>query len=828
MRKLALLLAPALAAGAALLYFAPRDARQLPPPTENRLDEDAERRNRSLRRQWIEEMHRAAPGVDWRSVERRNGAERQRERNEAVRARFPLWTELGSRNLSGRMHAAALSPSGDSLYGGSSRGGVWKASLNGEGWRPLGNNLYGGAHGIAVAAGEPEIVTAITDDGLVHYTEDGGATWIVPSGPEPDLESCKRVLRDPGSPERVYLLTRKDPTSSKLWVSEDGGKTYARIARLGPSPGDIWIDRVSGGDLHLLMGDRLLRSADAGATWDTLGFLPIASPTNVVLTGSEAGAPTLYAAATSGGGWELYRSTDGGLTWTHRHEIHDFWETLSASIVDPDLVVFAGVEMWRSTDGGASFAKVNDWQDYYGDPLTKLHADFPGTECAWADGGEIFYISTDGGLYRSDDGIATVTNISLEYLGVSQYYSTLTSANDPSLILAGSQDQGYQRSTGEAIGAWRDFDQLWSGDYGHLTSTSGRHDRVYSVYPGFVLVQKGEADPALSSVDFPAGESYPWMPFILADPLDSSAFYFCATRLHRYQVRTHTTSTVSTQDFTENGGSYLTALGVSPVDPDDRIAATNTGVVWTSTDGGDTWLVSPDNGPSAHYFYGTAIAFSPIDADVAFLGGSGYGGPAVYRTDDGGTTWSPASDGLPSTLVFSLAFEGPAGGALYAACEAGPYRRDPATGAWEAIGGAEAPLTTFWSVEAVPAASVMRFGTYGRGIWDYDTSVETEVASAGASAPPGAERALASFPNPFNASVTIHFRLEQGGPFTLAIFNAAGERVRLLDSGTLPAGEHEATWDGRSDAGRDAASGVYTARLESAGRAAVRRMVLAR
>ncbi|MFH1679568.1 MAG: FlgD immunoglobulin-like domain containing protein [Candidatus Eisenbacteria bacterium] len=827
MRKTALRVSLALLPLIALLILLPhRPAKKPPAPTEHRLREDAEERNRSLRREWIEQMHRAAPGTDWRAIERTNGAVRQIERNEAPRARVPRWTELGSRNLAGRMHAAALSASGDSLYGGSSRGGVWKASLNGEGWRPLSDNLFGGCHGVAVAEGPPEIVTAITDDGLLHYTEDGGGTWLVPTGPEPDLAECKRVLSDPGTPNRVYLLTRKDVTSSKLWISEDGGRTYSRIARLGANPGDIWLDRVSGGSLYLLTGDRTLRTDDAGATWDTLGLLPASNPTNVVLTGSEAGNPTLYAAAESRGGWDLYRSADGGTTWEYRHGIDDFWETLCASIADRDLILFAGVEMWRSTDGGASFDKVNDWWDYYDDPLTKLHADFPGTECVWGQAGEIFYISTDGGLYRSDDGVAHVTNISLEYLGVSQYYGTLTSANDPTLILAGSQDQGYQRSAGEAIGAWRDFDQLWSGDYGHLTSTDGSHNRVYSVYPGFFLVQKGETSPVLSSIDFPAGESYSWMPFILADPEDSLAFFFCASHLHRYEVRVHWTSTVSPQDFTVHGGLYLTALGISPVELNRRIAATNTGVVWYSQDGGDAWQVSPDNGPSAHYFYGTAVAFSPTDENTAYLGGSGYSGPAVYRTDDGGITWEPASEGLPSTLVYGLAFESPAGGALYAACEAGPFRRDPATGIWAPIAGSEAPLTIFWCVEAVPAANAMRFGTYGRGIWDYDTGSGTAVAAAEEPVRPAA--GVSSYPNPFNATATIRFHLNESGPFSLAVYNAAGRRVRLLESGSLPAGEHEVVWDGRSDRGTDVASGVYTARLESAGRAWIRRMVLAR
>lgn len=827
---------------AALLLFVPlgtalllsredrREPAPLPPaPTEHRLSEDAEKENKSARKRWFEEMHAAAPGTDWRAIERANGRVLQDLRNGAARKRLPEWTELGSRNLAGRMHAVALSVSGDSLYGGSSLGGVWKGSLHGAGWRPFADNLYGGAHGLAAADGPPEVVTAITDGGLVHYTEDGGATWIVPSGPEADLSECKRVLRDHGTSYRIYLVTRVSITSGKVWRSDDGGRTYTRIARLAANPGDIWLDRVSGGDLYLQKGIETLRSGDGGETWDTLGVLPLGSVTDVVLSGSEAGAPTLYCAAASAAGWELYRSVDGGLTWSYRNDIHDFWETLCASIADPEKVFFAGVELWLSADGGGSFTKYNDWWAYYDDPVHKFHADFPGAECVWVPGeGEVFYVATDGGLYRSGDGLATITNISLEYLGVSQYYTTLTSANDPDLILAGAQDQGYQRSTGTAIGSWRDFDQLWSGDYGHLTSGDGTHENVYSVYPGFVLRHRGEASPVLDSHDFPAGETYnAWMPCVLADPDDPVKMYFCASRLYTYRFGSHgAVVTASAQDFTVNGGAFLSCVGISPVDHALWIGATNTGAVWYSADRGASWTASPDDGPSQTFLYGTAVAFSPDDPTSAFLGGSGYSGPGVYSTADGGVTWSADADGLPSTLVYDLAFEGTGRGALYAATEAGPYRRDPATGLWSSIGGAEAPMTTYWSVEAVPAAGVVRFGTYGRGIWDYAYDAATFVAEGPAPLPE--KRGLLNFPNPFNPSTTIRYRLDDGGEVTLTVYNAAGRRVRLLESGTRSDGEHETAWDGRSDGGSDVASGVYTARLETETGAFTRRMVLIR
>jgi hypothetical protein len=46
------------------------------------------------------------------------------------------------------------------------------------------------------------------------------------------------------------------------------------------------------------------------------------------------------------------------------------------------------------------------------------------------------------------------------------------------------------------------------------------------------------------------------------------------------------------------------------------------------------------------------------------------------------------------------------------------YGRDPEGDAWVDVGDGVAPVTAYWSVEALSSENTMRFGTYGRGIWD--------------------------------------------------------------------------------------------------------------
>ncbi|MFH2052296.1 MAG: M1 family aminopeptidase [bacterium] len=76
----------------------------------------------------------------------------------------------------------------------------------------------------------------------------------------------------------------------------------------------------------------------------------------------------------------------------------------------------------------------------------------------------------------------------------------------------------------------------------------------------------------------------------------------------------------------------------------------------------------------------------------------------------------------------------------------------------------------------------------------------------------GLQRAV---PNPFNPTTSIRFSLPAGAEVDLTVYDAAGRRVRDLDPGFLPPGEHAVRWDGRDAAGRAAASGAYFVRMRA-------------
>jgi len=92
---------------------------------------------------------------------------------------------------------------------------------------------------------------------------------------------------------------------------------------------------------------------------------------------------------------------------------------------------------------------------------------------------------------------------------------------------------------------------------------------------------------------------------------------------------------------------------------------------------------------------------------------------------------------------------------------------------------------------------------------------------------PGAAMALLqNAPNPFNPFTEIAFRTDQTGGVRLEIFNTRGQLVRVLVDEVLTAGAHTANWDGRTEAGEQAASGTYFYRLSKNGEQMTRKMSL--
>ena len=144
----------------------------------------------------------------------------------------------------------------------------------------------------------------------------------------------------------------------------------------------------------------------------------------------------------------------------------------------------------------------------------------------------------------------------------------------------------------------------------------------------------------------------------------------------------------------------------------------------------------------------------------------------------------------------------------------------------------DAPLQHHWTTgivfepnESVEAAASVQSGTAPiiTVCWSgYLTPATTTSVNPGP--PSSGHLALRARPNPARESTELSFRLDRAQRVLVGVFAVDGRRVRTLRRGTLDAGEHHVTWDGRDDGGRLVASGVYFAGVETAARRETRRI----
>jgi len=87
------------------------------------------------------------------------------------------------------------------------------------------------------------------------------------------------------------------------------------------------------------------------------------------------------------------------------------------------------------------------------------------------------------------------------------------------------------------------------------------------------------------------------------------------------------------------------------------------------------------------------------------------------------------------------------------------------------------------------------------------------------------EVGVSGFPNPFRRDTTVRFSIETASDVRVEIYDATGRRLRTIAEGPLGPGPHQVVWDGRDDAGRRTASGVYFAQVRSATEAVAGKLV---
>ena len=125
-------------------------------------------------------------------------------------------------------------------------------------------------------------------------------------------------------------------------------------------------------------------------------------------------------------------------------------------------------------------------------------------------------------------------------------------------------------------------------------------------------------------------------------------------------------------------------------------------------------------------------------------------------------------------------------------------------------------------------------GAYNTNAWaitdgfaiKFTTGATYAVSSGESGITPESYALHQNFPNPFNMQTMIQYELPEPGIVTLDVYNVLGQRIATLAHGRQEAGSHSVPWNGKTDSGLDAASGIYFYRLQAGAFAQTQKMIL--
>lgn len=746
----------------AIVFFLQQDDnnfhKSAPPPPPARVggEQGEDASFNDDRNAFFDQMHKAAPGTNWRKIDADTRFQLMQERAIKYRtddiamdtladgAVIGEWKEMGSYNTAGRIWATEVDFENDVVYAFSDGGNLWKGDLDGTNWAVINDNFkLTGAHTLRKIGDRLIVGSGQWGVQGIFYTEDEGVTWNSTSG----LENVAawgyvmdaEILND--AEHTMYVLAYEwDYTNwwdiVSLYRSVDLGVSFTKVTSYdvpvygGTNHFVLWSPPYGSATCYMVENNHV-NVLDATGMPVLVGELPITEDGDYMLCGFEGPSATdLYVAHRSyvDNFTHFYRSSDGGANWTATGMVEEgnfSKNSFSCSQSLQGYLYYGGVDSYRSFTGGDTWVRNNYWWEYYGDTEYNLHADIPFIR-SFIDpsGDEIVLVSTDGGLFRSDDHGLIWNNITNEGMRNAQYYDVYTYRYVPDIIFAGAQDQGYQRSTYNVDDKYY-FDQLISGDYGHFVSMNGGDD-LWCVYPGFAMfVGDAASGSVMTTWDF-QGYGHLWMAPIMQDPWNSQVAWWGGgsdaggAYLWRLQKSGIYISAVKQdKNFSVAGGGSISAINYSPIDPNYWYLLTSGGKFYYSEDAGETWSLSSGfTGPGPQYFYGATIEPSKSQLGVVYIGGSGYDNAPVYVSTDHGDNFTELNFGLPPTLVYDLAVDN-TDSLLFAATEVAPYVCVLSEGKWYNLAGNDAPLQTYWSVDYVDEIKSVRFGTYGRGAWEF-------------------------------------------------------------------------------------------------------------
>ncbi len=270
--------------------------------------------------------------------------------------------------------------------------------------------------------------------------------------------------------------------------------------------------------------------------------------------------------------------------------------------------------------------------------------------------------------------------------------------------------------------------------------------------------------------------------------------------------------------------------------------------IFRSTDNGDNWEAINSGLPGGPIF---SIGIDP-SSDHIFITSFGttsyekilsrarkYKLPLIlvhqqiFRSTDNGDSWTNVTGGIMYFYAFSWAFNssGHIFAGIHGFCEAcdpndsvGMFRSTDGGDSWTAINAGLTSLNLFSL--AVSSSDYIFAGTHEMGVFrsvQTTTSVEEITGEV-----PTSFFLQQNFPNPFNPTTVIRYKIAKVSDVELTIYNQLGQEVRTLVKERRPAGAYQIEWNGRDNKSKHVVSGVYLYRLRAGSFIQTRKMVLLR
>jgi uncharacterized repeat protein (TIGR01451 family) len=584
------------------------------------------------------------------------------------------------------------------------------------------------------------------------------------------------TLRGRGGSRRI---TPPFPTPYGIWESNDGGATWtAKLTTNDENKGatDLVIDPQNPNVLYAsFWGQGIVKTTDGGATWNpVMNGLPTDADYTVAPTRFALGIshPITDAHATVYAGFEWYdtsgnhhpstvwKSTDDGASWqeTSTNVVSDYcgsqcWydNVIGVDPKDPNIVFALGLfnystgtgGVFRSMDGGNTWVDLG-WQQHPDFHAIAFRADDPSHVMIGNDGG-VWYSTDYGGRLNPNDppsaadwsnlngGVDPNTGGVLHRNGlqITQFTSAVNNPVNPKAAYGGAQDNGTFHKFGSQT--WYD---MASGDGGYTLVDPVDPHYVYGTYYNIQPYRFDDGMNAFFSNQAiynglnRSDRSAFYIPFVM-DPEYTNRLYLGTYRVYRTDNRGDLWQAISpdlTTGCTSRSASpttyecVVTALGPTAGAP-ALYVGTGDGNVMLTTDatvGTPTW--TNVGKPPLPVRPVSAFAVDRSDYRLAYVAYNGFNAATpltpghVFKTTNGGQTWTNVSGNLPDVPVNTLVLSPTDPNTLYAGTDVGPMVTVDAGATWSPMGSGF-PIVAVTTLDLNPYTAQILASTHGRGAW---------------------------------------------------------------------------------------------------------------